>query len=67
MRAVQLAATLALLTSVGASAADSVLLTSRRGGWIEAFDPATLATVFRTSTPANTESNPTRTADPSSG
>jgi hypothetical protein len=62
MRAVQLAVTLALLTSAGASAADSVLLTSRRGGWIEAFDPATLATVFRTSTPANTESV---AADPS--
>jgi hypothetical protein len=56
MRAVLLGVTLALLTSVAASAADPVLLTSRRGGWIEAFDPATLATVFRTSTPTNTES-----------
>ena len=56
MRAVLLSATLALLTSAAASAADPVLLTSRRGGWIEAFDPVTLATVFRTSTPANTES-----------
>lgn len=62
MRVVQLAVTVALLTSVGATAADSVLLTSRRGGWIEAFDPATLATVFRTSTPPNTESV---AADPS--
>ena len=62
MRAIQLAATLTLLTSAGTSAADSVLLTSRRGGWIEVFDPATLATVFRTSTPANTESV---AADPS--
>lgn len=56
MRTVRLAITLAFLTSAGASAADSVLLTSRRGGWIEAFDPATLATVFRASTPVNTES-----------
>ncbi len=62
MRTVQLAVTLALLTSTGASAADSVLLTSRRGGWVEAFDPATLVTVFRASTPANTESV---AADPS--
>jgi hypothetical protein len=62
MRAVQLAVTLALLISAVASAADSVLLTSRRGGWIEAFDPATLATVLRTSTPSNTESV---AADPS--
>ncbi|HKD07808.1 MAG TPA: hypothetical protein VKB79_18055 [Bryobacteraceae bacterium] len=56
MRVALLAITLALLTSAAASAADPVLLTSRRGGWIEAFDPATLATVFRTSTPVNTES-----------
>lgn len=62
MRVVLLAVTLALLASAAASTADPVLLTSRRGGWIEAFDPATLATVFRTSTPANTESV---AADPS--
>ncbi len=62
MRVVLLSLTFALLTSAAASAADPVLLTSRRGGWIEAFDPATLATVFRTSTPANTESV---AADPS--
>jgi len=62
MRVVQLVVTLALLTSAGASPADSVLLTSRRGGWVEAFDPATLVTVFRASTPANTESV---AADPS--
>src|SRR6185437_54471 len=62
MRAVHLAVTFALFTSAGASAADSVLLTSRRGGWVEAFDPATLATVFRASAPANTESV---AADPS--
>ena len=62
MRVVLLAVPLALLTSVAAFTADRVLLTSRRGGWIEAFDPATLATVFRTSTPANTDSV---AADPS--
>jgi len=62
MRVVLLAVALALLTSAVLSAADPVLLTSRRGGWIEAFDPETLATVFRTSTPANTESV---AADPS--
>jgi hypothetical protein len=56
MRAALLAVTLALITAAAGPAADPVLLTSRRGGWIEAFDPATLATVFRTSTPANTES-----------
>jgi hypothetical protein len=56
MRVVLLSVTFTLLTSAAALTADSVLLTSRRGGWIEAFDPATLATVFRTSTPANTES-----------
>ena len=62
MRAVRLAVTLALLNSAVATAAGPVLLTSRRGGWIEAFDPATLATVFRTVTPVNTESV---AADPS--
>jgi len=62
MRATLLLIALALATSAAASAADPVLLTSRRGGWIEAFDPATLATVFRTSTPVNTESV---AADPS--
>ena len=62
MRAVRIAVTLALSTSAVAAATDPVLLTSRRGGWIEAFDPATLATVFRTSTPTNTESV---AADPS--
>src|SRR5579862_4741807 len=62
MRTVQLAVTLSLLSSAGACAGDPVLLTSRRGGWIEAFDPATLVTVFRVSTPANTESV---AADPS--
>ena len=62
MRVVLLAVPLALLTSAAAFTADPVLLTSRRGGWIEAFDLATLATVFRTSTPANTDSV---AADPS--
>jgi hypothetical protein len=62
MRLVLLAVPLALLTSAAAFTADPVLLTSRRGGWIEAFDLATLATVFRTSTPANTDSV---AADPS--
>ena len=56
MRVVPPAVTLVFLAWAAASAADPVLLTSRRGGWIEAFDPATLGTVFRTSTPANTES-----------
>src|SRR5690242_12964081 len=56
MRVLLPAVVLALLTSTAASAADPVLLASRRGGWVEAFDPATLATVFRTPTPANTES-----------
>ena len=62
MRVVLLAVPLALLTSVAAFTADPVLLTSRRGGWIEAIDPATLATVFLTATPVNTESV---AADPS--
>src|SRR5215831_613490 len=56
MRAALLALTLALITAAARAAADPVLLTSRRGGWIEAFDPVTLATVFRASTPANTDS-----------
>src|ERR1043165_1625579 len=62
MRVVLLAVTLALLTSPAAATADPVLLPRRRGGGIEAFDPATLATIFRTSPPANTESV---AADPS--
>lgn len=62
MRASLLAITLALFTSAAAFPAAPVLLTSRRSGWIEAFDPITLATVFRTSTPANPESV---AADPS--
>jgi hypothetical protein len=56
MRMARIAVTLALLTPAVATATDAVLLTSRRGGWIEAFDPETLDTVFRTATPVNTES-----------
>jgi hypothetical protein len=62
MRVILPAVTLTLLASAAASTAGQVLWTSRRGGWIEAFDPATLATVFRASTPTNTENV---AADPS--
>ena len=45
---------LALAASVGA--ADSGLLASRRGGWIEAIDPKTLETVSRIRVPEMSES-----------
>lgn len=46
----------ALASAANASAADSVLLASRRGGWIEAIDMETLATVSRIRVPEMTES-----------
>jgi hypothetical protein len=46
----------ALASAATAAAGDSVLLASRRGGWVEAIDLETLETVSRVRVPAMTES-----------
>ena len=46
----------ALASAANAAAADSVLLASRRGGWVEAISLETLETVARFRVPAMTES-----------
>ena len=46
----------ALALAASAGAGDSVLLASRRGGWIEAIDPKTLETVSRIRAPEMSES-----------
>jgi hypothetical protein len=57
MRLIPLAVSILVLAPAAeVGAADSVLLASRRGGWVEALDLETLETVARLRTPAMTES-----------